>query len=284
MANASAPGEAGRSSHPPPDYDADSLVVYSKEVGFLRDPRFQAAYRRGMDSGHHIAREPGSDDDIHIEWRVHVLLWAASHAARLPGDFVECGVNTGIFSLAVCDYLDFNATGKSFWLFDTFAGIPLDQVSERERELGRSVESENESMFSECYKLARANFAQFPRAHLVRGRVPQTLATVDIGRVAYLSIDMNIAEPEVAALKFFWDKLSPGAPVIFDDYGWSPYLAQKEALDALAAELGVSILELPTGQGLLLKPPIGKRHTGSSGRRLRRDWRAAIRGLIARRH
>jgi hypothetical protein len=36
-------------------------------VDFLTDPRFVAAYRRGMASGDHISREPGSDDDIHIE-------------------------------------------------------------------------------------------------------------------------------------------------------------------------------------------------------------------------
>jgi O-methyltransferase len=236
-------------------YNADSLVVYHKTVGFLDDSRFQAAYRRGMDSGHHIARARGSDEDLHIEWRIHVLLWAASQAVRLPGDFVECGVNTGIFSLAICDYVNFNATGKSFWLFDTFDGIPIDQVSERERALG--ILEENEANYSECFELARANFAPFPRAHPVRGRVPDVLATVKIGNVAYLSVDMNIVEPEVAALEFFWDKLSPGAPVVLDDYGWTMHAPQKAAMDAFAVERDVKILELPTGQGLLFKPQAG---------------------------
>jgi hypothetical protein len=206
-----------------------------------------------MQSGHHIVRPPGSDDDIHIEWRVHVLLWAASQAMHVPGDFVECGVNTGIFSLAICDYLDFNATGRSFWLFDTFSGIPQEQVSERERSLGRL--EENSAWFSDCFEVATANFAPFPRAKLVRGKVPDTLSTVEIERVAYLSLDLNIVEPEIAALEFFWDKLSPGAPVVLDDYGWSAYRPQKEAMDEFASTRGVEILTLPTGQGLLLRPP-----------------------------
>jgi O-methyltransferase len=237
---------------PVPSYNADSLVVYHKTVGFLRDPRFASAYRRGMDSGHHIARPRGSNDDLNIEWRIHVLLWAAAQAVRLPGDFVECGVNTGIFSLAVCDYVNFNATSKTFWLFDTFNGIPADQVSAHEREQG--ILEEGAFNYSECFALASSNFAAFPRAQLVRGRVPEVLATVDIEEVAYLSIDMNIAMPEAAALMFFWDKLTPGAPVILDDYGWASHSAQKEALDAVADSLGVEILELPTGQGILFKP------------------------------
>jgi hypothetical protein len=60
----------------------------------------------------------------------------------------------------------------------------------------------------------------------------------------------------VAALDFFWDKLSPGAPVVLDDYGWTLHAAQKEAMDVLATDRGVKILELPTGQGVLFKPLI----------------------------
>ena len=181
------------------------------------------------------------------------VLWAAAVGARLPGDFVECGVNTGVFSLAVCEYLDFNALDRSFWLFDTFRGIPAEQISDVERERGRL--EENEAFYSDCFQLAQANFAPFPRAHLIRGRVPDTLADAPIERVAYLSLDMNIAEPELAALEHFWDRLSPGAPVLFDDYARGGYGAQTDALDAAAAEKGVEILALPTGQGLLMRPP-----------------------------
>lgn len=236
-----------------PTYFDDWLAVWHKSVDFLRDPRFVAAYRRGMDSGHHIMRPRGSSDDIHLEWRVHLLLWAAAHAAKLEGDYVECGVNTGIYSLAVCDYLDFNRIGKAFYLFDTFEGTPLEQINEEEKGMGR-IESSKEH-YSECYEIARRNFAPFSNVHLVRGKVPDSLRSVDIGKVCYLSIDMNIVEPEIAAIEFFWDKLSPGAPVILDDYGWLPYRLQKEAMDRFAGQKGVAIANLPTGQGLILKPP-----------------------------
>lgn len=239
-------------ARPKPSYDADFLVTWHKSLDFLTEPKFLKAYHRGMDSGHKIARQPGTRTDIHIEWRVHVALWAAWHAAQLPGDFVECGVNTGIYSLAICDYLDFNRIDKSFFLFDTFAGIPDEQMTEREKSLGRIVE--NQEWYGECYETAKRNFAPFSRAVLVRGRVPDSLPTVTVEKVCYLSIDMNIAEPERAALEYFWDKLSAGAPVVLDDYGWSGFRPQKEALDEFAARKGVRILTLPTGQGLLLKP------------------------------
>lgn len=88
----------------------------------------------------------------------------------------------------------------------------------------------------------------------MRGLVPDTLPTVPIDRVCYLSVDMNIVEPEVAALEYFWDKLVPGAAVILDDYGWANYQLQQEAHDRFAAARGVPVLHLPTGQGLIIKP------------------------------
>lgn len=236
-----------------PSYSADCLRVWLKNVEFMDDPRFLAAYHSGMDSGHHIGRKPGSSDDIHIEWRVHLLLWAAAHAKKLEGDFVECGVNTGMYSLAVCSYLDFNSIDKAFYLFDTYQGLPLEQLTEDEKDLGRIEESLK--FYSECYEIARRNFAPYRNAHLVRGKVPDTLRSVDIKKVCFLSLDMNITLPEIAAIEFFWDKLSPGAPVILDDYGWTAYEPQKQAMDSFADSKEVEIALLPTGQGLLLKPP-----------------------------
>lgn len=233
-----------------PCYAHDGMRLYGKSTEFLQDERFLRAYQAGMDSGHKIGRPRGSKDDIHIEWRVQIACWAACHALHLPGDLVECGVNTGILSLAICNFIDFNATGKSFYLFDTFNGIPEDQMLDTERPLRIA---DNRDMYEEIYETAQRNFQPFPRAHLVRGKVPETLNDVAIETVSYLSLDMNIAAPELAAIEFFWDKLAAGAVVLLDDYGWSGYGEQKKAMDAFASRKGVAIATLPTGQGLLIK-------------------------------
>ncbi len=236
-----------------PTYHGDNLCVWRKNTEFLREPRFAESYAKGVDSWNQIRRERGAKGDVHVEWRIHTLCWAAHHALKLPGDFVECGVRTGMFSLAVAHYVDFNATGRSFYLFDTFSGIPEEQINATERALGVAVHM-NERSSGNVYEIAKANFSPYPKAYLVRGRVPDTLESVEIDRVSYLSIDMNIVAPEIAAIRHFWPKLSPGAPVILDDYGWLNHAPQKEAMDEFAETVGCKILTLPTGQGLLLRP------------------------------
>jgi hypothetical protein len=66
---------------------------------------------------------------------------------------------------------------------------------------------------------------------------------------------MNCAAPEVAAARHFWPKMSPGGMIVLDDYGFTVHVEQRRAFDSFAAEQGVPLLALPTGQGLILKPP-----------------------------
>ncbi|MCH9704284.1 MAG: TylF/MycF family methyltransferase [Chlamydiae bacterium] len=226
------------------------MKLTGRNVSFRRNTKFMDAYHAGINSGHKIL-DP-SDDKLQIDWRVHICCWAAQQALLLNGDFVECGTNTGIVALSICNFLDFNSISKNFYLFDTFEGIPEHQVSESEK---GHVEWANEHFYEDCYETTTQNFSPFPNVHLVKGIIPQTLNTENIEKVAFLHIDMNIAYPEKCALEFFWDKISPGGLIIFDDYGFNGYEEQMDVHDAFAKSKGTSILLLPTGQGLLIKPP-----------------------------
>ncbi len=226
-------------------FDADGLTT-THNADFLDDPAFQKAYQAGVNTGHRIM-DPAK---LHIEWRVYVCCWAATHAAHLPGDFVECGVSTGIVSRAVVDYVDFNSLDKVFYLFDTYEGIPESQMSETERPLALS---KNERHYFDCLSLVEQTFSAYPGVQPIKGVVPESLESVDIARVAYLHIDMNIAAPEIAAVSHFWDRMVTGGVIVFDDYASLAHTSQKIALDALAAKFGARILSMPTGQGLLLK-------------------------------
>ena len=64
---------------------------------------------------------------------------------------------------------------------------------------------------------------------------------------------MNNAEAERGALERLFGRVSRGAAIVFDDYGWDGYRDQKDAADAFLGERGYRVLELPTGQGLVIK-------------------------------
>ena len=233
-------------------YNEDGLISMHNH-DFIRDPAFIAAYERGMGSPPRI-QEPlaVARRGFEIRWRLHVCLWAASHAIQLPGSFVECGVNLGFLSLAIMQYLDWNSRDTHFYLFDTFCGLDETQLSAEEILLGRLAHSRES--YPECFEQVKKNFQSFSNFTLVRGSVPSTLNDVYIEAVSYLSIDMNCAEPELQAAEFFWPKLVSGGIVLIDDYGHRGYEPEGRAFDEFAREKQIGILSLPTGQGLIIRP------------------------------
>lgn len=227
------------------DYDGlrtDPRIIHNHD--FMREPRFVAAYRRAVN---------GAGVDQKYYWRAHVALWCASLALSIDGDFVECGVWKGLLSTTIMSYLDWNSVGRRFYLFDTFRGIDESQLADEEILKGNIAHFRQEYQ-EDIYGHVVKNFAEFKNVDIIRGSVPETLSRANIDRVAYLSIDMNNSAPEISAATHFWDRLSPGAPILLDDYGFVTYEVQKKAFDVWAAERGVKILALPTGQGLIIKP------------------------------
>lgn len=220
---------------------AEDLFATRAAATWLDDPRFVSSYAAGASVsvwGHNI------------RWRVQTLLKCAVQASRVEGDFVECGVDCGGTALSVLTYLTPDAfAGREFHLFDTFEGVQPMQMTTEEI----SASKLKQGRYIDAYEQVGRTFDPFPFVKLVRGMVPDTLSQYTGSKVAYLHIDMNVSLPECEALRYFWPRLSRGAPVIFDDYGFPFHQQQRKDLDRVAASLGVEIMMLPTGQGLMWK-------------------------------
>jgi O-methyltransferase len=221
------------------NYNQDGLAT-THRAEFLKDPLFAESYRLGEGTGSFRANR--------IQWRAHVACWAASHAKLLEGDFVECGVYRGGLARAIVNYVGFEHLQKRFFLCDTYEGLVDAYISDEEKRMGKKAGG-----FEESYEIVKQTFAAFPNVRIVRGIVPEVLSQVDATKVCYLSLDMNCAPPEVAAAEYFWDKMVTGGVILLDDYNWVGYEPQKKAMDEFAARKGVPVLNLPTGQGLILK-------------------------------
>lgn len=221
-------------------YDQDGLTTVHNS-SFMKDPDFIKAEQAGAATG--------SWD--HIHWRVHTILWAAHHCKNLEGDFVECGTNKGGYARAICEYLDFASLDKTFYLLDTFKGLDENLLTTEEKASGKKEYFQ--AFYSDCFEQVKNTFSSLPNVKLVQGSVPGTLAQVASDKIAFLSVDMNNVNPEIASLDFFWDKLIPGGMIVLDDYAYVTYNLQHDAHDKWARQKGIKILSLPTGQGLIVK-------------------------------
>lgn len=225
-------------------YAQDLLYTYNN-ADFMKDPLFIESYDLGKqtDNGLLIGKS-----DIH--WRIHVLCWAAFHTKHLEGDFVDCGVGTGIFARAIINYIGFQNLNKKYYLLDTFFGMDPRYSSDYEMQRNEIL---GYSKKTGVYEQVKKTFTDF-NVEIIKGAIPDSLSQVKTNRVCFLSVDMNCVKPEIDALEFFWEKVVSGGMIILDDYGYPGCIEQKEAHDAFAKSKNVMVLSLPTCQGLIIKP------------------------------
>lgn len=227
------------------DYWDMGVGVRGKNLDAIFDGRFEDARMKAARLASKTDRPLNK-----MRWRAHVAVWAAEQALATEGDFVECGVEMGFLSHTICAYHTQALQDRTFYLFDTFQGIPPSQTDAKEAERTQAINKRQN--YQDTLVTVSERFSEYPFVKLVPGRLPDTLKDVALGKISYLSIDLNVAATEMAVIDALWPKLSPGAVVLLDDYAWAEHRAQKAAWDGFAASRGRPILSLPTGQGLLI--------------------------------
>jgi O-methyltransferase len=80
---------------------------------------------------------------------------------------------------------------------------------------------------------------------LKEGYVPDTFAGLEDERFAWVLLDLDLHEPTVASLEFFYPRLSPGGYLIVHDYN-SPESswACKRALDGFLADKAERVVDI----------------------------------------
>ena len=88
--------------------------------------------------------------------------------------------------------------------------------------------------------------------HVVKGTVPDSLDRCAPDRIAFLHLDLNAALAETAALDKLAGRISDGGIVLMDDYGRQENLELHRSLNDWWRRHGHSVLELPSGQGMVI--------------------------------
>jgi len=213
-------------------FSADNLITWNKNFSFLRDPFF---YGILTDDSTSLAEKS-------IIWRTYILLYFVEFACKADGDFAEFGCYKGHTALQIVRKIDFRALGKKVFLYDLFEWNEGDAHSHH-----KGLDNPN------LYEDVQERFRGHEFVRVIKGSVPESFKQGFPERIAFAHIDMNHPDPEVGALKAILPRLASGGVVILDDYGWWGYSPQKVALDPIIRDFGLKVLELPTGQGLILR-------------------------------
>jgi O-methyltransferase len=214
------------------------MATWLKTIPFMDDERFLALEEK------HAALLPIAN----WHWNLQVVLWAVQQTAAVEGDLVELGVFKGHTTLFTAEYTGFETSAKRWFLYDTFDGIPDDQVRDDWKEVNKTLYKGTYS-----YEEVVERFAPFPNIQVIRGRVPEILLDNCPEKISFLHIDLNNTPAEIAALDLLIERISPHGILILDDYCWETARPQFEAERRWFAERNLHVLPLPTGQGVFIK-------------------------------
>lgn len=220
-------------------YCNDMLIGLWRNLSFRHDQKFMSCFYD----------EASNEQEKSLLWRLHTLAWAAKNALNVEGDFVECGVFKGFCSAVILKYIDFQDVSRQAYLYDTFEGLPEKTSTEQERRAWDYTMLDSE----EIYNVVREKFSKYKNVNIVRGIVPDSFSQAVPEKIAFLHIDMNSAMAERLALEHLFDKVTLGGVIVFDDFGWTCNVHQMEEELAFMSERGHHVLELPTGQGIVIK-------------------------------
>ena len=228
-----------------PEYAEDGIIT-NHIAYFLKDPNFLSAYRAAKETGA-LLNHRGD-----IRWRTYINISFAKYALKVKGDFVDCGVGKGLYSKAICEYLNFQSLDRSFHLIDTFSGIPISQLHESEINTGQKF---NSLAYKGSYlEEVKDTFRVYRNVEIHQGQLPGILNEISFPKgISYLQIDLNNANAELATLDKLLSHCNPGGVIILDDfaYGREFELSYKLITD-FANYKNLNIITIPTGQGLIL--------------------------------
>jgi len=143
----------------------------------------------------------------------------------VPGLRAECGVYRGATALLLCHAMrschpGFDGTGMV--LIDSFSGtsasVAQDLIPIREKDGDTTLQSFFPAGKTDVsIDLVRTFFAEeFPGVAFHPGWIPQVFASLPESRWACVHLDVTLFEPTLAALEYFYPRLSPGGVILCD--------------------------------------------------------------------
>ena len=212
-----------------PVFAADNMILIGKISGFLKDDEFVE-----------LANKLFLDDKLHssIIWRIHILSWAIDACESLKGDFIEFGCYDAKVAEFLIEYKKIKDFNKSFFLYDIFDNPPTEKAEKHSPQLYKEV----------CNRMSKYDFVK-----VIPGLLPDSFKDNVPEKISFVHLDLNSAEVEISLLKLLFENLVSGGIIILDDFGHMGYEEQHYKEKEFFSNLGHSVLELPTGGGMVIK-------------------------------
>lgn len=219
--------------------DRMSFRLYNRNLRWLRDEEFLNVWRGFPESGNRIHE------------RRFNLYYLARSVRELPGDTAECGVFRGGGSYLIARATE--AEGRTHHIFDSFEG--LSRPSREDAVAFAHTFKWKENDLATDQSIVEKNLSGLNNVRLYKGWIPDRFPDVADRRFCLVHIDVDLYQPTLDSLAFFYDHMTVGGIIVCDDYGSDGCPGAYQAMNEFFADKPETVVHLTTGQGIVVKHP-----------------------------
>lgn len=166
--------------------------------------------------------------------------------AEVPGDTVECGSLKGAGSYLIL-MMNNQSTKFERWhhVFDSFEGLSSPGVVD-----GKHW---SEGDLSVSMEIVQRNLSISDSVSLYKGWIPTEFPKVEDKRFAFVHIDVDLYQPTLDSIEFFYPRLNDGGIILCDDYGSALCPGATRAIDEFLSDKPEKMLHMSCGSGFMIK-------------------------------
>ena len=209
----------------------------------FEDDIVQQLVEIGVDEAKIVIPASGIREGNHIEIR---KIWITDFANMaysrvIPGSVAEAGVFRGDFA----KHINANFPDKTLYLFDTFEGFPAKDV-EREGQPANAKAGYYDATNEEVV-LKKLPYPE--KAILRKGYFPETAQGIN-DRFCFVNLDLDLYQPTLEGLKFFYERMSDCGVILIHDYFSLDFPNVITAVTDYEQIIGIKLKMMPIGDTL----------------------------------
>jgi len=186
-----------------------------------------------------LASDAGRDITTRRKWLTDFS--KVVYSRNIPGNVAEAGVFRGDFA----KYINTVFPDKTLYLFDTFEGFPAVDVAKEE--LPSNSKAGYYDATSEELVLSKLLYPE--KAIIRKGYFPQTAQGID-DVFCFVNLDLDLYQPTLEGLMFFYDKMSECGVILVHDYFGIDFPNVKTAVTDFEDAVNTPLKMIPIGDTL----------------------------------
>ena len=190
-------------------------------------------------------------------YRLMHLVELLDSTSDIDGLIVECGCYLGLSSFMLCSYLQRRTPGfdgGGYHIFDSFEGLSEptedDEIPDDWKNADNLRKMTRSGYFAAPLVAVKKNLAAFPGIAFHPGWIPLSFATMPEASYRFVHVDVDLYDPTLDALNYFYPRLSPGGLIVSDDYSWP---GAQVAINEFCADHRVALRTNEVGQAIVVK-------------------------------